>query len=264
MNIRKHFNPQQPSVKGVSNSVIYQEFKVAKELEHLIHCYWQLNTNQILNMPFNYRVVSDGCVDVFFDLNDTSASSAMGFCKKYTQFPLSKDFNYGGVRFYPSVFPYLFDISAKELVDKYLPLHTVAEPLAAFIAEKVNLDFKNCLSSIDNYFLELYAKKTDSIDTRFQNAFSEILLRKGNIETEKELDIGLSPRQLRRLFNYYIGTTPKSFAQVVRFQHILSAKLSLEDFKKNKIFFDVGFYDQAHFIKNFKQFYGVTPTEAFD
>jgi AraC-like DNA-binding protein len=38
---------------------------------------------------------------------------------------------------------------------------------------------------------------------------------------------------------------------------------SKKSLKENKLYFDVGFFDQAHFIKNFKTFYGVTPSEAF-
>ena len=81
---------------------------------------------------------------------------------------------------------------------------------------------------------------------------------------ERELDTGLSARQLRRIFNYYIGTTAKTFSNVVRFQYILNADPSQRRLKNDKLYFDVGFFDQAHFIKNFKTFYGVTPSQAFD
>ncbi|MEL6606454.1 MAG: AraC family transcriptional regulator, partial [Cyanobacteria bacterium J06614_10] len=58
-------------------------------------------------------------------------------------------------------------------------------------------------------------------------------------------------------------TLVKSFCQVVRFQYILNAKPSTQSLRENKIFFDVGFFDQAHFIKTFVKFYGVTPSKAF-
>nr|WP_246164250.1 helix-turn-helix domain-containing protein [Xanthovirga aplysinae] len=119
--------------------------------------------------------------------------------------------------------------------------------------------------------IELLEKKLESLiqdhqfdfDSRFLNSLNLIFKSKGFLDTEKDLKTGLSPRQLRRIFNYYIGTTPKAFSNVVRFQHILNAKPSKQSLKKNKLYFDVGFFDQAHFIKNFKNFYGVTPSEAF-
>ncbi|MEL6924825.1 MAG: helix-turn-helix domain-containing protein, partial [Bacteroidota bacterium] len=78
----------------------------------------------------------------------------------------------------------------------------------------------------------------------------------------QELNTGISPRQLRRLFKFYIGDTPKTFCKVVRFQHILKAKHSRQSLRHNKLFYDLGYYDQAHFIKDFKHLYGLTPGDA--
>ncbi|MEY8863036.1 helix-turn-helix domain-containing protein [Tenacibaculum singaporense] len=76
------------------------------------------------------------------------------------------------------------------------------------------------------------------------------------------MNTGLSTRQLQRVFNYYIGTTPKAFSNVVRFQQVLSEVTSAQSLKNNKLYLDLGFFDQAHFIKHFKTFYGVTPSKA--
>ena len=73
----------------------------------------------------------------------------------------------------------------------------------------------------------------------------------------------ISPRQLRRLFEYYIGDSTKTFSKVVRFQNILKAKPSTQSLRENKLFYDTGYFDQAHFIKDFKNFYGVTPGKVF-
>ena len=94
-------------------------------------------------------------------------------------------------------------------------------------------------------------------------AINLILKNFGVVDVEKDLNTGISSRQLRRLFTFYIGDTAKTFSKVVRFQNILRAKPSLQSLKQNKLFFDTGYYDQAHFIKDFKNFYGVTPNRAF-
>ncbi len=78
-----------------------------------------------------------------------------------------------------------------------------------------------------------------------------------------DLSTNLSSRQLRRIFNFYIGTTPKEFSNVVRFQYILNATPSKQTLKNDKLYLDLGFFDQAHFIKSFKSFYGITPSKAF-
>ncbi|MEM6844922.1 MAG: helix-turn-helix domain-containing protein [Bacteroidota bacterium] len=79
---------------------------------------------------------------------------------------------------------------------------------------------------------------------------------------QTDLETGLSPRQLRRYFEFYVGDTAKTFSQVVRFQRIFNGSSSIQDLKQHKIYFDLGYYDQAHFIKEFKNFYGATPSKA--
>jgi len=94
-------------------------------------------------------------------------------------------------------------------------------------------------------------------------AVTLIVQNYGVLNVEKDLDAGLSPRQLRRLFEYYVGDSAKTFCQVVRFQNILRAKPSQQSLRESKLFYDNGYYDQAHFIKEFRNFYGVTPGKAF-
>ena len=83
------------------------------------------------------------------------------------------------------------------------------------------------------------------------------------LEVEK-LDMGISARQLRRIFEFYIGDTAKTFSKVVRFQNLLRAKPSTQSLQHDKLFFDLGYYDQSHFIKEFKNCFGTTPGKAFD
>ena len=117
--------------------------------------------------------------------------------------------------------------------------------------------------TFDSYFINLIENTTFDNDSRLYNAIEKILQEFGVLNIEQDLNTGISQRQLRRLFEFYIGDTAKTFAKVVRFQNILRAKPSSQSLRQNKLFFDVGYYDQAHFIKEFKNFYGVTPSKAF-
>ncbi len=259
--IREYFTPIQPSIKDI-NSITYTERTPSLLLSNYIHCFWQLKTEKTLANPFNYRVVSDGCIDVFFDLSNTEDNFVMGFCKGFKEFAIGTEFNYIGIRFYPSIFPSLFKTSAKEISNSDIPLTQIEKGFSSFISSIKSNHLDNAIAQIETYLIQLVQASKASIDLRFFNAFLKILEAKGNIETENQLDTGLSPRQLRRLFNYYIGTTPKSFSLVVRFQYVLNELLRSKDFNSS-IFLDAGFYDQAHFIKNFSQFYGISPMKVF-
>lgn len=265
MEIRHLYTPIQPSVRQSADQVTYQELVPHSSLQPYIYCYWQLKTTQALTAQFNYRVVADGCIDIFFELSNPTENFVMGFCKKYTEFALGNTFNYIGVRFLPTMFPQLFKVNAAALSNRFEHLHAVHPQTASFITTHFDESQQlACIAPVfDRYFIEwLHTTEIDN-DPRLYNALSIILSKCGVLDIEKDLDTGISSRQLRRLFEYYIGDTAKTFSKVVRFQNILRAKPSAQSLRQNKLFFNNGYYDQAHFIKEFKNFYGVTPSKAF-
>lgn len=263
--IRVLYMPVQPTVKQSAERVTYQEFLPDIALQGFIYCYWRLRTSAPLDEPFIYRVVADGCIDIFFELNNPAENFVMGFCKKYTEFPLENCFDYVGVRFLPTMFPQIFKIDASEISNRFENLDVVVPGTARFItsAFEAGLSVAEIKQRFDAYFLPFIASIDFNHDPRFYGALSVILQNVGVLNVEKDLDTGLSPRQLRRLFEYYIGDSAKTFSQVVRFQNILRAKPSQQSLRENKLFYDNGYYDQAHFIKEFKNLYGVTPGKAF-
>jgi hypothetical protein len=264
-NIRQLYRPVQPTIKQSGKSVDYREVSPDDNLLKIIYCYWELKTNERLQDPFTYRVVADGCIDIFFQLDNPSENFVMGFCKKYTEFPLHNSFHYIGIRFLPTMFPALFKVDAKELSNRFERLEIVLKETSKFITDNFSNkdDLEVIKFKLDTYFTTLINNANTVLDSRFYNALNIILKNFGVVNVQTDLDTGLSQRQLRRYFEYYVGDTAKTFSQVVRFQNILNAKPSTQSLKQNKIFFDLGYYDQAHFIKEFKNFYGVTPSKAF-
>jgi len=265
VHIKNYYKPIQPTIKAGNKTIVYQEVKPNKALEHFVYCFWQLKTPNDLSQPFIYRVVSDGCIDIFFNHNNPSENFVMGFCRKYTEFPIGTSFDYIGIRFLPSVFPLLFNINAKTLSNQSQELAHILTDFSKWITTKIKVSnsFEKITKQLNEKLIDSITKQNFQYDSRFYNAINLIFQKNGFLDTEKELNTGLSPRQLRRIFNFYIGTTAKTFSNVVRFQYILNAKPSNQSLKENKLYFDVGFFDQAHFIKNFKTFYGVTPSKAF-
>lgn len=262
--IRNLYKPIQPTVKAGGKKISYKEVQPTSKVSDFVYCFWQLNTIEQLDEAFAYRVVSDGCIDIFFELQNLSNSFAMGFHRKYTEFSIGSSFNYVGIRFLPSAFPILFNQSAKQLSNETIALSSILPEFAQCLSlkGKQKKSFKELTPWLEDRIRETIDATEKRIDSRFYNALIQIFERRGFLDLSKELNIGLSPRQLRRIFDLYIGTTPKAFSNVVRFQQILNAKPSPKSLRENKIYFDLGFFDQAHFIKTFKRFYGVTPSEA--
>ena len=256
LSLRPYYHPIQSVIPAEEKEVTYTEFLPCEALRPFIYCYWELKSPP-RNTPFCYRVVADGCIDLFFDCNAPQMSSVMGYCNTYVEFPIIGAFHYVGVRFLPSAFPLLFGQDAFEISAQEIPLREVVPALATFIAQQLEapLSLATIAQRLDNYFLAHLSQRPLQMDNRFFSALLQILQSKGTMHIS-ELDTGISTRQLRRLFDYYIGDSPKTFSNIVRFQHILSAKAY-----HNHSFLDT-YYDQAHFIKSFKTFYGDTPSKV--
>src|SRR5262245_32094063 len=71
----------------------------------------------------------------------------------------------------------------------------------------------------------------------------------------------VSVRQLERGFRRVIGTSPKVFARTVRFEQAQRRLMFDPDADLTELAYECGYFDQAHFIKDFKAFTGKTRSE---
>lgn len=70
---------------------------------------------------------------------------------------------------------------------------------------------------------------------------------------------GITPRYLHKLIYRHTGLSPKSFNKINRFQY--SLRLIAKNIKPlTSIAYDCGYFDQSHFIRDFKSFTSVTPS----
>lgn len=104
---------------------------------------------------------------------------------------------------------------------------------------------------------QLKELKTDQL---IIEAVKMIYASKGSIRIKELIEkLFTSPSPFEKRFRKLVGTTPKKFASIVRFNTVLDelgTHKSLTD-----ICYEHGFFDQAHFIKDFKQFTGETPEQ---
>jgi AraC-like DNA-binding protein len=73
--------------------------------------------------------------------------------------------------------------------------------------------------------------------------------------------IGLSARRFSQLFGEQVGLSPKRYQRVMRFQAVLRRIYDAAPLNWADVAFDCGFFDQAHFIHEFRAFSGLSPTE---
>ncbi|HEU4790019.1 MAG TPA: helix-turn-helix domain-containing protein [Flavobacterium sp.] len=155
-----------------------------------------------------------------------------------------------------------FKISFKPLGVEYLLQTSIADLLnSAKNLPTAFWDFNaDDLKDFDA-FLKKIAKKIntllpDKIDERKRKLFELIYVTNGEMKV-KELseEISWSSREINRYFNKQFGLSLNAFCKILRF------KASLQHIAKGKLFPELNFTDQTHFIKEIKKFSGVVPSE---
>ncbi|GHO45648.1 helix-turn-helix domain-containing protein [Ktedonospora formicarum] len=72
--------------------------------------------------------------------------------------------------------------------------------------------------------------------------------------------IGMSPKRFIHLFREAVGLTPKVYCRVLRFQEVLRLLEEERPISWADLALDCGYFDQAHFIHDFQNFSGLTPS----
>lgn len=101
---------------------------------------------------------------------------------------------------------------------------------------------------------------SDLPNQRIQAALKLILKHQGNIRVDEITNcLDIHYKTLERTFKTYVGLTPKVFARIVRFKQAYKQfhSVAVQD---PSFFLDLGYYDQNHFIKDFKYFLHTTPS----
>jgi uncharacterized protein DUF6597 len=165
-----------------------------------------------------------------------------------------------GIEFSPAGAYRIFQLRQSELKNRIFLLEEVLGKSARKIQEIIaNTECVNDkIQIIQRYLIKLLSKSEP--DPILNYCTSLIKNSKGLVTvTDLERKTGYSGRWLYEKFIEKVGLSPKSFSSVVRFMEFYEnwAKNPGADFFKEKIY-DY-FYDQAHFIKEFKRFTGLSP-----
>ncbi|MBK9256861.1 MAG: AraC family transcriptional regulator [Saprospiraceae bacterium] len=191
--------------------------------------------------------------------NKLNAAGITGMSDSYKIFRNSAEIGTVLVYFTETGFAHFASHPANELFNLCLSLEDIFDKESILEVEEklsnVTSDIRR-IQVIEKFLLSHL--KDIKADKLIVEAIKLIYETKGHIrikELNQKLFISQSPFEKR--FRKIVGTTPKKFATVVRFNSVLD---QLNEAKSlTEICYENNFFDQAHFIKNFRQFTGDTP-----
>ena len=184
-------------------------------------------------------------------------------CPTIAEFDRNKPFGCICVELHPA-FAYRFlSVPQHELRNALVPFGELVNPSVNRTMETrmyMTPDPVEKAMLLQEYLIGMLARTEN--DAKFEYGVSEILNSCGRISiAELARDMGQSDRWLRSKFTERLGIGPKTFASIVRFQSCFLALLrDKHSFLKDRQFHDY-YYDQAHFIKEFKRFMGHPPAK---
>lgn len=114
---------------------------------------------------------------------------------------------------------------------------------------------------LEKHLVKIYLNKLEE-NPFVDYAISKILASPNQCSIKTITDkVGYSQKHVIKLFKEQIGVSPKEFLKVIRFQKAIQLIELQKNIDWTAVAFDCGFYDQSHFIADFKHFSGFTPTE---
>lgn len=167
------------------------------------------------------------------------------------------------IQFKPSGFSSLFYNNMSELTNLLPDFLSLAGNSEGFYFLEQLMEsegFTRKVSVIDKFLLNRLTERYNSSD-QIREACRKLIITNGLIGM-KDLSYhtNMSLRTLERQFKEQVGVSPKLFGRFKRFHHALALMNRVKHNEWTDIAYECGYYDQAHFIKEFKSFSGQSPS----
>lgn len=257
----------------------YQTYKPHPDLESLVKYYWTLK------VPFDpknqkQKIIPDGCIEMTFNFGDkikryiseseyifNPSAMVMGQrTKSYFIEPVGNVDTFA-ICFYPYGFANFVNTPLENLVDQETPIKYLFNEIQANDLEQSIITASNTKERIDiiETFLLSKLNEETTIENIVKNTVDSLISTNGSTPINILLKDELSKRrQLERHFKKQIGISPKQLGKVIRLQSTLQMLLNKKSETLTEIAYENEYFDQNHFIKDFKEFIGITPKEFLD
>lgn len=231
----------------MNESLHFQLVHPDQSLSDFVYCFSSLQN--FSNQP-QAVVIPNGKVDLIFSKTgkDDFQVALLGLETK-PKYVNTEVTGFYSVSFHPLAIEYLFSASIADLLD-------TGKTLPSDFWNFNIVDLKNFEGFCTKITEKIHSILPEKIDERKRKLFQLIFASNGEISVSKLAQkIFWSQRQINRYFKQQFGLSLKSYCKIIRFQ------ASLPYIKSGEFYPKLNFTDQSHFIKEIKQFAGVSPKE---
>jgi AraC-like DNA-binding protein len=251
--------------------MIFQKFKPTEYLQQYIDCYYLIEGEYLDKVSDIF--FPDGCIEVVFNVDwefyrneqKESWAKVIGQITEPLKVQAKGKGKCFGIWFLPHTFSLFSSIPLTELNDKSLALENIFSPdFIDLVGEYLHENkIQKLVESVDSFLIKSIKKSTHELKDKVANyAVRSIFINKGQANLELiAKDCNISSRYLQKIFLEKIGFNPKFLVRIVRFQQALDYVQFLQNNSLTNIAYQSGYFDQAHFIKEFKDFTSFVPSQ---
>jgi AraC-like DNA-binding protein len=201
------------------------------------------------------RILPDGRIDLVWIRE--LGSLVAGPQSRHTRRPRAAPLLAVGARFHPGAAPELLRLSAREMLDRHVPLDAVSPALAARLDARL-AGARDPLATLERELLRILPGLAEP-DPVVRSATT--LLAAGAAGVAEVADrVHLSERQLQRRFVERVGYGPKTFQRIARFQRAVD-QLGRQGSRLAGAAAAAGYADQAHLGRESRRLAGLSPRE---
>jgi AraC-like DNA-binding protein len=237
----------------------YRERPPSDALARWVECVWCLEGGGAIE---GYAVPPDGCIDIVIECG--KGPRVVGAMTKQQTFDFAEGAAFAGVRFKPGMARSFLGISAAELTDAEVPL----EDLGFRRSRELQCGIDDEASFLPAGLTPLFSRRLQTVEPSPLSNVQRAIEALTALDGVADLDFiarqaGLSPRQFRRRCLEESGLTPKHLCRILRFRH--ARRLAGVRLRPNwsAVAVEAGYFDQAHLIRDFREFTGGTPMAVF-
>jgi AraC-like DNA-binding protein len=255
----------------------FQIFEPHQDLAALVKCYWTLESPKE-KTPRKNTIVPDGCMKMIFHYGDlykhyTGNGEGVFLPKCFLIGQLTRPYEVEPtgetgtffVCFHPNGFFPFATFPIKEMENTAVPLEKLFGHDGHEIGQKIlNANTTSERISLIENFLFNRLTDAETIDHIVKSTIETILTANGQLSVnELSKQNNINRRQLVRKFSSAIGLSPKQLSKTIRLQATLKTLLTQKVTSLTDLAYENEYFDQAHFIKDFKEFTGLTPKEFY-
>ncbi len=210
--------------------------------------------------PYPQETLPHPCVNLVIDAGRTGV---FGVGTRKFEVLLEGRGQVVGAKFKPGAFHPFLRRPVSELTDRMVPLDEVFGGGGAALEESVLADEDDArqIALIEAYLRPHIPAPDDNVTAVLR--VIEAALADREITTVEELAerSGVAERTLQRLFRKYVGVSPKWVIQRFRLHEAVARAEEGATIDWASLAHELGYFDQAHFIHDFKAQVGRSPTE---